>query len=238
MTDCSTETRTHVGNVRSANEDALVALPDAGLWVVADGMGGHQAGEYASGLIVERMAGLNPRAYLADFVDQVEDCLLGINRDLLNFAHTHYPGQVVGSTVVCLLIRDGVAVTLWVGDSRLYRRRGSQLQRMTRDHTRVEELVEQGVLTPDAAKNHPGGHVLTRAMGAEERLWVSVSAWPVRRGDRYLLCSDGLWGEVPGETLERDMAARDLKAAADSLVSNCLAGAARDNLSLILVEVA
>lgn len=238
MAQCPTEARTHVGNVRSGNEDALLAMPEAGLWVVADGMGGHQAGEYASGLIVERIAALNPRAYLADFVDQVEDCLLSVNRDLLSFAHANYPGQVVGSTVVSLLIRDGVAVTLWVGDSRLYRRRNNQLQRMTRDHTRVEEMVEQGVLTPEAAADHPGGHVLTRAMGAEERLWVSVAAWQVQPGDRYLLCSDGLWGELSTTVLEREMATRALKTAADNLQSNCLAGSARDNLSFVIVEVA
>lgn len=237
MTVCPTETRTHVGNVRQGNEDALLSRPEAGLWVVADGMGGHQAGEYASGLIVESLAALTPRAYLADFVDQVEDCLIAVNRDLLSYAHQYHGGQVVGSTVVCLLMRAGVAVSLWVGDSRLYQRRAGRLQRVTRDHSRIEALIAEGVIRPEEADSQPGGNVLTRAMGAEEQLWVSIAAWRVKPGDRYLLCSDGLWGELAESTLARQLAVKSLPAVADGLVQSCLSGAARDNLSLVLVEV-
>lgn len=237
MTICATQTRTHVGNLRVGNEDALLARPEVGLWVVADGMGGHQAGEYASALIIERLAAFGPRAHLADFVDQVEDCLMAVNRELLGYAHQQYGGQVVGSTAVCLLIRDGVGVALWVGDSRLYQRRNGRLQRLTRDHSRIEEMVASGVLSREDAGKQPGANVLTQALGAEEQLWVSVAAWGVRPGDRYLLCSDGLWGELEESAMARQLTVKSLERVADGLVAACLAGPARDNLSLVLVEV-
>jgi len=117
---CGCELRTPAGNVRPHNEDAAIAMDSSGLWLVADGMVGHQAGDYASKAIVSSLSSLNPSACLADVVEQAEDALTAVNKQLISYAHVTYGGLgKVGSTVACLVIRDGVSVAIWSGDSRI-----------------------------------------------------------------------------------------------------------------------
>ena len=235
---CISEVRTHVGNVRSHNEDAAIARDADGLWVVADGMGGHQAGDYASSAIVGAIGKLSLRAYLVDVVEQVEDNLSTVNNELISYANEAFASaSKVGSTVACLIIRYGVAVAIWSGDSRIYLWRDNKLMMMTRDHTKVQELMDQGHLTPQQAEQSNLKNMLTRAVGVHEEFFVDINAFSVREGDRFLICSDGLYNEVDEPAIERMIQAKKIKKVADNLLAQTLAGEARDNVTIIVVEV-
>ena len=132
--------RSNVGTVRKLNEDAVLDLPDVGLWMVADGMGGHAAGDFASGAIVSALAGIPSPASLGALIDEVRRRLQSVNRQLNEEARDRRE-QVIGSTVVVLLVFGGHAVVVWAGDSRAYLFRRGELTRLTRDHSQVEDLV-------------------------------------------------------------------------------------------------
>ena len=135
---------THRGKVRKNNEDAVLSRPEAGLWAVADGMGGHQAGDVASLAIASGLAELNMNGSLADGVDLVDDKLLEVNEGLRLHARVECQGGTVGSTVVAMLTKERVGAVLWAGDSRLYRLRGSNLEQITRDHNPISDLLDTG----------------------------------------------------------------------------------------------
>jgi serine/threonine protein phosphatase PrpC len=235
---CVSEVRTHVGNVRSHNEDAAAARDTDGLWVVADGMGGHQAGDYASSVIVSSISKLSLRAYLVDVVEQVEDNLAAVNNELIGYANDAFASaSKVGSTVACLIVRYGVAVAMWSGDSRIYLWRDNKLLLMTRDHTKVQELMDQGHLTPEQAEQSNLKNMLTRAVGVHEEFFLDINAFSIRHGDRFLICSDGLYNEVDDGAIGRAIQAKKIKKVADNLLTQTLAGEARDNVTLIVVEV-
>ncbi len=235
---CISEVRTHVGNVRSHNEDAAAVRDADGLWIVADGMGGHQAGDYASSKIVTTVGNMNLRAYLIDVVEQVEDALLAVNSELISYASQSFSGNSkVGSTVVCLIVRDGVAVTMWSGDSRAYLLRNNKLFAVTKDHTKVQELMDQGHMSAQQAEQSNFKNMLTRAVGVHDELFVDLNALAVKKGDRFLLCSDGLYNEVEEDDIQRMMQKGSLKKVANNLLDSALANSARDNITLILVDV-
>ena len=235
---CTSELRTHVGNVRSANEDAAVARDADGIWVVADGMGGHQAGAYASTAIVSAISNMILRAHLTDVVEQVEDALLGVNEELITFASENFSqASKVGSTVAGLFVRYGVAVTLWSGDSRVYLWRNKKLKLATHDHTKIQELVDLGQLTPQQAEHSNLRNMLTRAVGVHNQFYLDVNAFRVRSGDRFLICSDGLYNEVDEEMIARTLQKGKIGKVADRLLMHSLAGQARDNVTFIVIEV-
>lgn len=186
---------THVGAVRSNNEDAFLDRPTAGVWAVADGMGGHASGEVASRVVVEQLAQLPVDGSLSLLVDAAEDRLLEANRQLLTLA-MHFKERAIGSTVVTLLARGCHAACLWAGDSRLYRLRSGHIERLTRDHALVEDLVASGLLKRDAATTHPGANKITRAIGVSPSLFLEIEVFKAESGDVYLLCSDGLYREL------------------------------------------
>ena len=192
----SSAMQTDVGKVRKINEDAGAAFPEKGLWVVADGMGGHDAGDFASRSIVDSLALLDNPGSLSEFVDTVDDCLKEVNRRLIDEAASRGAGTTIGSTVVVLLAHQQHCACIWAGDSRIYRLRDGSLQAVSRDHSQVMELVEQGLLLMEDAESHPAANVVTRAVGAAEDLYFDVEVQELRDGDRYLLCSDGLTKEV------------------------------------------
>lgn len=227
---------THVGVVRKINEDAVAAVPNLGLWAVADGMGGYEAGDFASSTVVQA---LQNTAYVDDlprFVDAVEDVLLDANQRIRDYAETELDGRTIGSTVVTLLIRGRLGVSLWAGDSRLYCLRGGKLLKLTDDHSHVEELVQRGLLRSEEAENHPQSNVITRAVGAQHELYLDANVFTVQFGDTFLLCSDGLYNAVNEDELVRGLALGDSEAIVDSLVATALANGARDNVSAIVVK--
>ncbi|PID43911.1 MAG: hypothetical protein CSA52_03030 [Gammaproteobacteria bacterium] len=226
----------HAGKVRQCNEDSLLNKTESGLWAVADGMGGHEAGDVASQTIVKRLNELTPRAYISDYVDLVEDCLLEINRELVDYGRTELNGLTVGSTVVCMIARGNLGVVLWVGDSRLYRLRADDFVQLTKDHSEVQRLVDEGVISAEQAEKSAFRNVLTRAVGAHEEVDIDINAFDVKEGDRYLLCSDGVYNELEESQLIALTKCNDFNRVAEKLASACLNTPARDNFSFVVVQ--
>lgn len=231
--------RTHVGCRRKTNEDAILSRPDLGLWAVADGMGGHEAGEVASALVVERLdaaaagaAGAAPGAR----IDAARQALAEANARLVALGGEGPQRRTIGSTVAALVLEAGRMTCLWAGDSRAYRLDPEGLTQVSRDHSLVQDLVDAGVLDPAEAPGHPNANVITRAVGAGPRLTLdSLDAGPAK-GATYLLASDGLTRLVGDAEIAEALAAEDLNAAADRLVETCLERGAPDNVSVVLVR--
>lgn len=228
--------KTDVGTVREANEDSILSVPSKGLWVVADGMGGHAVGDVASSKIVTVLENLEQHEDVHLFVNAVEDSLVSVNDQLIEYAEIMLEDATIGSTVVSLLIRDRVGVCLWVGDSRLYRYRNNELAQLSRDHSQVEEMLQMGLLTPEEAEGHPQSNVITRAIGVEEPLYVDINAFSTQIGDTFLLCSDGLYNAVPQDDIVSSLNIRDVKECAEDLMRKALDNGANDNVSVIIVR--
>ncbi len=232
----SSSSRTDVGKVRKVNEDALLDRSDVGLWVVADGMGGHAAGDVASRMVVENLRSLPAPDTLGAFVDAVEARLLDTNARLRDIA-VQTEKQTIGSTVAVLLLFRGYAVCLWAGDSRIYRLRGHVLERLTQDHALVEDLVEQGMLTRAEAEIHPQANLITRAVGATDDLFLDLDMYELADGDTFVLCSDGLSKEVSEAAIAEAITAATPQEISDALVEMALAKGAHDNTTVITVRV-
>ena len=227
---------TDVGSKRRINEDALLDRPETGLWAVADGMGGHSAGDVASHAVIHPLSLIEQPAVLADFVDAVEDAIMSVNDQLREYAANELGGRTVGSTVVSLILSARTGVCLWAGDSRLYRLRNGQLIRLSRDHSAVQEMVEAGAITQDEADSHPKSNVITRAVGGSERLQVDAAVFAPEAGDTYLLCSDGLYNEVPDDTIRRKLG-MSADEAVRHLIDEALHNGGRDNVTVVVVKV-
>ncbi len=227
---------TDVGAVRELNEDAYLERPDLGLWLVADGMGGHFAGDVASHMVVSAMDILEPPRSLSKFVEEVERQLVETNTRLREYAEREET-HTIGSTVVALLTHGEHAVCLWAGDSRMYRYRDGKLEQISQDHALVEELVERGVLTPEQAVDHPHGNLVTRAVGAADRLFLDVEIIPIQAGDLFILCSDGLEKEIVEEEMSVMVEAGDARQLSHALLARALAVGAHDNVTVITVAI-
>lgn len=220
---------TSKGNVRGHNEDAILDNPDAGLWVVADGMGGHNNGAIASSMIVESLAGLkrntSPSALLNDF----EDRLLEVNERLYRGSIDNQSGMC-GSTLVALLAFERHCLSVWAGDSRAYRSREGALEQVTRDHSEEQEMLDGGS-TEAVASN-----VITRAVGGGKELFLDIELRELRNHDRYLLCSDGLYRELSGADMAHHLTGNDPEGACKALMKQVLSGKCSDNVSVIVVQ--
>lgn len=229
--------RTDTGKVRARNEDAFLALPEQGLWVVADGMGGHQNGALASRLIVEQLA--EPSAGdLPQRLDELRKRLHSLNRRLgqeLTVTAAH-PDPVIGSTVVALLIEGDRAACVWAGDSRCYLWRGSRLYQLSRDHSLLQQLIDEQQLSPSEAARHPAAHALTRAIGASKELKLEILELDVLPGDAFLLCSDGLYQGVSVDDLGAALNLPSPQLTLNRLFQHALDGPARDNLSAVVIR--
>ena len=228
---------THTGKVRKHNEDAILVREDIGLWVVADGLGGHSAGDYASGLIVERLGALPRQGDVFDFVESIEDTLAQVNLDLRHTAASRGV-DLIGSTVVLLVYDPDFMLCGWVGDSRAYCFEDGHLRQITRDH--VHGMKEE--VTQFAGGGHappqPGAGVLTRAIGAEERLFVDWVVAGNRSGTQFVLCSDGINKEMSDEEIDAQCARPQAPAELlQGLFALALGRAARDNVSAVIVRL-
>lgn len=219
------------GNVRSHNEDSILDLSTAGLWVVADGMGGHNAGDVASRMIVESLAGFERRGPPSALLDDVEDRLTEVNRRLYNESLVSGAGMS-GSTIVGLLAFERHCISIWAGDSRVYRGRGNKLEQITRDHSEQQEAIDGGVA--DASTN--ASNVITRAVGGAPELHLDIELRELRNNDRYLLCSDGLYREISERDMSHHLTANDPEGACKALIKQALSGVCSDNVSVIVVE--
>jgi serine/threonine protein phosphatase PrpC len=229
---------THVGLVRERNEDAFLERPEIGLWVVADGMGGHDRGDEASAAIVAALGKLRPweLVEIDDYIDEVKKPLTLTDRDLRARAAALGPPVVIASTVVTFFVFEGDFGCLWAGDSRAYLLRDGELRRLTTDHTRVQELIDAGVLTPEEAASHPDANVVTQSIGG--RLAYGVRVGNLRTGDRFLLCSDGLTKMVSDAEIAAELtAAAPPREPAERLRDLVLARGAPDNLTVVIIAV-
>jgi len=228
---------THPGARRSYNEDRLVDRPDLGIWAVADGAGGHQAGEVASGMIAATLEAIPPGLDAQTVLAQIRARIDEVHGKLLEESARRGPDVMIASTVVVLCARGARYACLWAGDSRAYRFADGVLEQISHDHSLVQELVDAGQIPPEAAETHPNANIITRAVGATDPdgLMLDKSTDELRPGDRFLLCSDGLTKSIP----EADIAAllgADGDVAAQ-LIEAALAQQARDNVTVVIVDV-
>jgi protein phosphatase len=225
--------------VRTHNEDACLALPERGIWAVADGMGGHAHGDVASREVVESLRALPDEPDIAELTTATAAALDRVNAGLRRRAASQtVQGGVIGSTVVALLARGQHATCVWAGDSRIYLYRDGELRALTRDHSLVEELVLRGEISPEHALSHPEANALTRAVGGEDRLEVDEVCVDAHPGDLFLLCSDGLTKELPHDEMAAALRdAGDLQAACEALVQGALARGGRDNVTVVLARL-
>ncbi len=219
---------THTGKRRKHNEDSLLNRPEASLWVVADGMGGHKAGDVASQLIVNTLKDLSPTEPLENYIEEVERCLQNVNTKLRQLAAKEYGNQLVGSTVVGLVCDSQHCAFLWAGDSRLYRLRDNKLQQLTQDHCADNEQSASDWSVKSS-------NVITRAIGADDRLELDMEMTDVLEGDVFLLSSDGLDKEMSFKEIEHIMQTNAHSDIADTLINETLSRGARDNVSVIVV---
>lgn len=229
--------RTHVGLRRKVNEDSILVRLDRGLFAVADGMGGHEAGDVASRKVAEALQNL-PIVYgLDQLVEQATGALQKVNQELIAMAASDNSDRTIGSTVVGLVLADGQFRCFWAGDSRAYRARDSRIEQLSRDHSLVQKLVDAGMLDPSGAEDHPNANIVTRAVGAAEQLEVDLVSGDALPGDRFLLASDGLTRLVKDDELLAELSARKPDEAADRLIDLVLSRGAPDNVSLIIATV-
>lgn len=228
----------HPGLVRGENEDCIATRSDLGLAVLADGMGGHQAGEVASRMAIDIIADAFSKARARN-LDGVAGAIQKANAAIHQAAQTRPDYKGMGSTVVVTLFDDGHLYIGHVGDSRLYRLRAGALEPLTRDHSVVQELVNRGLFTAEEARQSLAKNLVTRALGVDPTIEVETGETEVQEGDTYLLCSDGLTDVVTDDQITgilRDAAA-DVDTAAHRLVECANSNGGPDNISVILVHV-
>ena len=228
--------RSHVGLKRKVNEDSVLALPEQNIWVVSDGMGGHEAGDFASRLITDMIATIEPELTATDRMHAL--------RHAIQKAHSVIRAEAdargvatIGATVASLMLANGHFVGLWAGDSRIYRLHDGAFQMLTADHSLVAPLVESGHMTWDEAEHHPQSNAITRAVGVGDELELDKVRGTVEPGDRFLVCSDGLTKYATFKMIEDVMSTEPLETVVDRLLQIALDGGGADNISVIVVDV-
>ena len=228
--------RTHVGLKRKINEDAVLALPEHDIWLVADGMGGHDAGDFASRLIADAVAtipvGLEPAARMR----ALRDAIMAAHNAIRAEAETR-GGGTIGSTVAALIIANQHFVGLWAGDSRIYRLRDGHIDLLSVDHSAVADYVLSGKMTWDEADQHPQANAITRAVGVGEDLEIDKIRGDTRPGDRFLVCSDGLTKYATFQMLEAELSNTPLETVGDRLIQIALTGGGADNITVVVIDV-
>jgi protein phosphatase len=239
--------RSDTGMVREHNEDCFLIMPENGFALLADGMGGHLAGEVASAMAVDRVAqhlmnslgNGKPRGGNQAVPDSalLTDAIKAANR-AIHESSIHRPEQAgMGTTIVAVTFRNNHLTVAHVGDSRLYRYRNGQLSQVTEDHSMVQELLRRGLITPEEARTSANKNLVTRALGVDPIVEVEVREQPVEDGDLYLLCSDGLNDVLTDEEIAAALAASDdLDTVTRNLVSEVNARGGPDNVSIVLVR--
>ncbi|HXQ31865.1 MAG TPA: Stp1/IreP family PP2C-type Ser/Thr phosphatase [Steroidobacteraceae bacterium] len=243
---------TDTGRVREHNEDTIGVEPEIGLYVLADGMGGYNAGEVASGIAVKTIVNLVREAFQDQHLDGVDrttgymrtsiilrDAILRANKIIHQTSKTQPQCEGMGTTVVAALFYDDKVTTAHVGDSRLYRMRGERFERLTMDHSLLQELVDRGFYSQEEAARSTNKNYVTRALGVEPSVEIEIHEHPVEKGDQYVLCSDGLSDMVEDEDIHLTINTfnDNLDTAAQQLITLSNDHGGRDNISVIVTEV-
>ena len=206
------------------------------MWVVADGMGGHEAGDVASAMICERLASSPVVENLNSAADLFEETIIAVNTELLRLSHAEHDGGTVGSTVVGLVTRGQQGICLWAGDSRAYLMRAGRVARLTVDHSQVEQMVADGLIRAEDAETHPAGNVITRAVGGQPDLMLDRLVCELQPDDRIVLCSDGLYKDLDQPTMTQILGEVSPARACELLVEEVLRRGANDNVTVVIVD--
>lgn len=236
--------KSHVGRVRQINEDYYACVADLNgrvLAIVADGMGGHQAGDIASRLAVERIVKelrhLDGQLDAEDAREQLMNAVLLANREVYDYAVNHPECSGMGTTVVAALLGESSVITAHIGDSRLYFYNADGLVMKTEDHSLVNELLKSGQITEEEASVHPHRNVIMRSLGTEPDVLIDLGHFEWSEGDVVLICSDGLTNKVGHASLENWFQKQiSLQAKVDGLVQEALDAGGEDNITLVAVQ--
>jgi serine/threonine protein phosphatase PrpC len=227
---------THVGLKRERNEDSYLLRPEAGLWAVADGMGGHGGGDVASQMAISALEQVAAAPTGETLLAAVEAAIADANLDMRAYARAENR-VVIGTTLVALLMFGEHFACLWCGDSRAYRLRAGALRQLTRDHSESQDLVDRGVLDPEEAKVWPRRNVLTRALGVSDAAELEIVSDRLAAGDVFLLCSDGLTGHLDEAEIAAALGEADPQAACGRLIALTLERGASDNVTVVVLAV-
>jgi len=230
------EGRSDTGCVRSLNEDSFLMRPEIGLWAIADGMGGHDAGDFASQTLVAELARLPSPESAPDLLSSMEQGVLAANDILRQTARERGSGTVIGCTLASLVIYRDAYACVWSGDSRVYRVRSGQIEQISRDHTEAQELVDRGTITAEEARSWPRKNVITRAIGVFDTPELEMVQGRIQDGDIYVLCSDGLTEHVEDGEILRASGSRPIRRICDELIELTLQRGAKDNVTVIAVS--
>lgn len=236
----NTSARSAIGLVRQGNEDSAFVSPQ--LIAVADGMGGHAAGEVASRIAVQVLHRLTPTLTATDIdEDSVSDLLMhslhSIDEEIAAVAEEEIEKRGMGTTLTALLVRDNHIALLHVGDSRCYRLRGTALEQLSNDHTVIQELLDQGAISEAEAAEHPQRSMLTQALRGDGDVTPVLQVYEVKKGDRFLLCSDGLSGVLTEKEIKIGLKKSDKDEAVKFLVDATYVNGAPDNVTVLIADI-
>jgi serine/threonine protein phosphatase PrpC len=226
---------THVGRVRKANEDAILVRADIGVWAVADGVGGLEAGQFASNAVVSAIDSIGAATSQTDQLARFRERILLAN-DRISHEAGKLDGGAMGSTVAALVCFSNSCSCLWAGDSRVYRLRQGTLEQLTHDHSEVQEMIDAGALSEEEARVWPRRNVITRAVGIFEDPDLETRSEELMPQDTFLLCSDGLTNHVSDQELVDYLAVPRAQEACDALLALALERGGKDNISIIVVR--
>lgn len=227
--------RSHPGRVRAVNEDACLELPQRGIWAVADGMGGHALGEFASRLAIHRLIDLPAADRLEQIVALARARLLQANQRLRDEA-ARRDVPMIGTTIAALLAVGRRCTGLWAGDSRIYIYRAGRLRQLTRDHSQIEAVRALHPATADDTLDRPPPNLITRALGAADALELDDVSVDIIDGDVFMLCSDGLSNDVSESAIEQALLPGNCDRACDTLIAQALARGGHDNITAVVVR--
>ena len=230
---------TDTGKVRTKNEDSILVHDGENVWAVADGMGGHHAGDFASQTITSNIALFRQHSSLDDSILLLEENILNSNAIIRKRSSKLGRSATIGSTVVCVYVWQNLLFALWAGDSRLYRYRDGRLVRLTEDHSYVEELVRMGKIAASEAEEHPAANVVLRAVGIDDHLCIDFEYFELQQDDIYIVCTDGLYKDLEEHRIPPiiDANLENMDELANALLQASLAAGGTDNTSIICMKV-
>ena len=230
--------KTHCGRVRPINEDSYLVPEGDGLVLVADGMGGHRAGEVASSMAASSIRACAHKAAGRDIsVKTAVSWVRQANRAIYRAANEDLSRSGMGTTLTFLYFMEGHVMLAHVGDSRCYLLRGGEIYQITKDHSLVAELVRKGEITEEEARDHPYRNIITRALGTDDKVAVDAQDLDTRVGDVFLLCTDGLSNYLEKDEIRAILAENPPQEACDRLVDVALARGGRDNITVVVARL-
>jgi protein phosphatase len=225
---------THVGSVRRRNEDSHLARPEAGIWAVADGMGGHADGDVASQTLIRALESIGQPGSATALLDLIEHSVAQVNVRLRALGQQR--GEIIGTTIAVLLAREGYYACLWSGDSRVYLIRDGAIVQLSRDHTEVQDLLAAGSITDEEARTWAGRNRITRAIGVYDEPELDMTSGRLCPGDAFVICSDGLTNHVAEDEILGQVSANLSQQACDALIALTLARGAHDNVTVVIAR--